>query len=295
MIFKGLYTALITPFNKEGGVDLEVLKTLLNNQIKYGADGVVPLGTTGEAPTLDKEEKINIIKTTVEVIDKKIPVIIGCGSYCTKTAIDNVKMAQDLGADAALIVTPYYNKPTQEGIFKHFEAVDKITNIPLIVYNIAGRSCVNIETSTLKKLAELKNVKGVKEASGNIFQMMDVLDYTMKFKPDFSVLSGDDALTLPLISIGGHGVISVASNIFVTQMRDLVKNALSGNFTVSRKLHFELLPFFKAAFIETNPIPIKEAMDLIGMKAGPTRLPLCEMQSHNKIILKKCLQEMGIV
>lgn len=295
MQFRGLYTALVTPFDKDLNINIPSYKNLLQLQLKAGVAGVVPLGTTGESPTITKKERTLLITTTVEELKGKRSIIVGTGSYSTQDSIENTKQAQDLGADAALIVTPYYNKPTSEGIFRHFEAIAKNTKLPIIVYNIQGRTGRNIDTATLRRLAEIPNIVGVKEASGNIDQMVEVIDTITRDRPDFSILSGDDALTLPLIALGGVGVISVVSNLLPQALRTLVDAALAGNGEVARKAHFELLPIFKGAFIETNPIPIKAAMNLCGFDVGGYRLPLCEMTKENHNKLEKILREMKLL
>lgn len=295
MIFKGLYTAIVTPFDKQNKVDVESFKKLLDFQLEANVSGVVPLGTTGESPTLSENEKDLIIKTSVSCLKGKIPIIVGTGSYSTQQAIENTKQAEDLGADAVLVVTPYYNKPTSEGIYQHFKALSHSTKLPIIVYNIQGRTGKNIDTTTLKKLSELPNIKSVKEASGNIEQMAEVIDTIANKRSDFTVLSGDDALTLPLISLGGHGVISVVSNLIPKQMNSLVLEALKGNFDEARQWHYKLLPLFKGAFIETNPIPIKAAMNLCGINVGGYRMPLCELEAKNLTSLRNILEKMSLL
>jgi 4-hydroxy-tetrahydrodipicolinate synthase len=295
MMFKGLYTALVTPFDDQNRVNLDSYTKLLLNQLEATVSGVVPLGTTGEAPTLSSEEKLTIIRTTVKTVKGKLPIIVGTGSNSTQTTIENTKIAEYEGADAALIVTPYYNKPTSEGLYKHFEAIAKSTNLPIIVYNIPGRTAKNIDTLTLRRIAELPNIKSVKEASGSLEQMSEVIDVIIKDRPDFTVLSGDDALTLPLIALGGHGVVSVVSNIVAKEMQVLVHSALEGNFEQAKKLHYQLLILFKTAFIETNPIVIKTAMNLLGLSVGSLRLPLCSMQESNIDILQKTLKELRLL
>ncbi len=296
-MLKGMYTALITPFKGENAqeVDFEGFKKNIRFQVENKIDGILPLGTTGETPTLLHEEKVKIIETAVREARGKTKVMVGTGSYSTKQTIENTKEAKELGADMALIVTPYYNKPTNEGIYRHFEAVAKEVDIPIVVYNIHGRTGKNIETPTLKKIASLKSVVAVKEASGNINQMMDVLSVVCSERKDFSVMSGDDAITLPLMVLGGSGVISVVSNLVPQKVKAMVDFALARDFENARKLHFELLPLFKDAFIETNPIPIKEAMGMAGMPAGKCRLPLCELLPENREKLRKTLRELKII
>ncbi|MBI1975427.1 MAG: 4-hydroxy-tetrahydrodipicolinate synthase, partial [Candidatus Vogelbacteria bacterium] len=253
--------------------------------------GLVPLGTTGESPTIHDEEREKIIKTAVDAANGRVPVIVGTGTNSTEKTIKYTKQAKQLGADAALIVSPYYNKPTQEGLYQHFTTVANAVDLPIIVYNIQGRTGVNIETATLKRMAEHKNIVAVKEASGNVAQMMEVLDQLPK---DFTVVSGDDNLTLPLMALGGKGVISVISNLLPDKVSRMTGYALEGDFESAKKVHFELLPIFKAAFIETNPIPIKAAMNMAGLPAGPCRLPLCKMMPANEEKLKAVVSKYAV-
>jgi len=292
-MFKGAITAIVTPFKENGDLDLEALKDLVEFQIVNGIDGIVPCGTTGESPSLSEEEHFEVVKTVIDAANGKVPVIAGAGSNSTEHAIRLTKKAAELGADAALHVCPYYNKPTQEGLYRHFSAIAKKVDLPLIVYNIQGRTAVNMETSTLAKLArEYSNIVGVKEASGNVAQMMDVLNELPK---SFTVLSGDDNLTFPLIALGGKGVISVAGNIIPKEMHQLTELALNDDFEGARKMHYQLLPLFKGIFIETNPIPIKAALAIKGFIKETYRLPLCEMKSENKEKLLQILKNLKIV
>ncbi len=284
--FEGCITAIVTPFDSKLRVDYAGLMKNVNFQIANGVSGITPLGTTGEAPTINVEERTKIIKTIIDEVNGKVPVIPGTGSNSTSHTIEMTKEAQDLGADAVLIMTPYYNKPSQEGIFRHFEAISSATDIPIIVYNIAGRTGVNIETTTMLKISGLENVVGVKEASGNVGQMMDVIDQLPK---EFTVLSGDDNLTLPLISLGGRGAISVVSNLLPRRTSQMVSAAMKGNLEEATRLHYELLPLFKGAFIDANPIPIKTAMRLSGMPSGGFRLPLCELSDQKEEKLRAIL------
>ncbi len=294
MEIKGTYTAIITPFRGEE-VDYDGLRQNLRRQIAAGVDGIVALGTTAETPTLSEQEQAKIIVMCREECAGKINLIVGTGSNSTAHTIHNTKIAKELGADAVLIVTPYYNKPTQEGIFRHFKAVCDAVDIPVIVYNIQGRSGVNIETATLQRIAQLENVVAVKEASGNIGQMGDVLEGIARVRPGFCVMSGDDALTMPLMALGGRGVISVVSNLVPERVVEMVNVCLEGDFTRARELHFGLLPIFRGAFIETNPVPIKEAMAMCGMPSGQCRLPLCEMSQEHRQKLQKILAGMSLV
>ncbi len=265
---------------------MEALRENVRFQIENGVHGLVPLGTTGESPTIKEEERKLIIKTVVDEVNGKIPVIVGTGTYSTEEAVRLSKEAQDLGADGLLVVAPYYNKPTQEGLYLHFKAISEAVDIPIIVYNIPGRTGVNVEVQTLVRLSQFNNIVAVKEASGNLAQVMDIIE---ALGDRITVLSGDDNLTLPIMALGGKGVISVISNLLPKPMVEFVESALKGDFKKAKELHYHLLPLFKAAFIETNPIPIKTMMNLVGMKAGPCRLPLCNMQPHNLEKVKKIL------
>ena len=294
MTISGVYTALVTPFTKDD-IDFEGMRKNIRFQIDQGVSGILPLGTTGESPTITHEEKDNIIKLAVEEARGKVQVMVGTGSNATNATIRYTETARELGADIVLIVTPYYNKPTQEGIFQHFKAVNDAVDIPIIVYNIQGRTGINISTETMRRLSELSNVVGVKEASGNIIQIGDVIGTIVNTGTKFSVLSGDDGLTLPLLSLGGHGVISVVSNLLPARVVAMVQAALNNDFKTAAKIHFELLPLFKGAFIETNPIPIKAAMNICGMAAGGCRLPITPISKASEIQLKTILKQMKLI
>jgi 4-hydroxy-tetrahydrodipicolinate synthase len=292
-MFKGVFTAIITPFKEDESIDEEALKKLIDFNIEGGVSGIVPCGTTGESPTLDHEEHGRVIEIVVKHVNKGVPVIAGTGSNSTKEAIEMTKHAEEVGADACLLVNPYYNKPTQEGLYRHFKAIADSVKFPCIVYNIKGRTGINVETSTLMRLIkDCKNIVAVKEASGDINQMKDVIAQ----RPEgFSVLSGDDGITLELIKAGGNGIISVASNLVPDRMVAMVKSALDGNFDEAEKLNSELAPLFDVEFIETNPIPIKAALAMKGMVTEKYRLPMCELMPENREKLKKVISEMGIV
>lgn len=290
-MFSGCGTAIITPFTKEGKIDEKGLRTLVDFQESEGIDAIVPCGTTGESATLTHEEHLKVIEIVVDQVDKAL-VIAGAGSNATHEAIKLSKGAQDLGADGILSISPYYNKPTQRGIFEHYEAIAKTIDIPLIVYNVPGRTSSNIEVQTVLKLAKVPNIAGIKEASGNITQIMNLLAQAPK---DFTILSGDDAFTFPMMAMGAKGVISVASNVAPRMVKDMIDNLLAGNLDEARRLHFRLLPLFKNLFIETNPIPVKTAVRLMGRPAGPFRLPLCDMDSGNLDILKRTLADLGVI
>ncbi len=302
-IFKGAFTALITPMNSDGSVDYEGFRKNVKYQLEQGIDGLVPLGTTAETPTLDErpgQEEDKIIEIVFEEVrafekksGKKIPVILGAGSNNTRDAVMYCERAKKAGADAALVVTPYYNKPSKEGIYQHFAAVSKV-GIPIIVYNIAGRTGLNIPTDLLARIAELPNIAGVKEASGSVAQMMEVIGQVKAKNPDFAVLSGDDGLTLPLIAAGGDGIISVASNMIPALMHDLAAAGLNGDFTKAREIHYRLAPFFKAEFCDGNPSSIKYAMNVKGMAAGTLRLPLVEVNDAAKKQIEAAIKECNL-
>lgn len=291
-MFRGLFTALITPFKEDGTIDEDAIEKIVEFQIKNKINGLVPCGTTGESPTLSHEEHSKVVELVIDFVNGRVPVIAGTGSNSTDEAISLTKHASESGADASLQVAPYYNKPTQEGFYRHFKKIADEIELPMIIYNIPGRTGANIETPTMIRLAQHKNIIGVKEASGSISQMMDVIAQKPK---DFIVLSGDDNLTLPLISVGGGGIISVASNIIPKEMSEFVNSALEGDFEKARKLHYKLLPLFKVLFIETNPIPVKASMAMNGFCKEIYRLPMCEMQAQSREKLKKVLVELGII
>ena len=292
MKLKGVYTALITPFNNDGSYDDGAMKDLVEFQIKEGISGLAPMGTTGESPTLNHEDHIMIIEKVVKHVNGRVPVIAGSGSNCTEEAVRLTKLAKEAGADVTLQVAPYYNKPSQEGFYRHFMTVADSVDMPVLVYNIPGRCGKNIENSTMLKLAQHENIVAVKEASGDINQMMNLI----AAKPDsFEVLSGDDNLGLSLITLGGSGIVSVASNLLPGKMEEMCQAALKGDIEKARKLHYSLLPFFKAEFIDTNPIPIKYMMALKGMTKEIYRLPLVPMSDADKAAVKKVMQDMGLI
>ena len=297
---RGAFTAMITPMKEDGSIDYDGYRKLLRFQMEEGIDGLVPLGTTGETPTLDEDEEQRIIDVVMEEVrafekekSVKVPVVLGAGSNNTRDAVRYTERAKKAGADAALVVTPYYNKPSSEGIFRHFEAVSRI-GIPILVYNIAGRTGKNIDTPTLSRIADLPNIAGVKEASGSISQMTDVIATIKSKHPDFAVLSGDDAMTLPLLASGGDGVVSVVSNAAPALVSEMVKAALSGDYEAARKIHYRLLPFFKAAFVDGNPTSIKYAMRVKGLPSGSVRLPLVDVHDEAKKIIEEALSACGL-
>ena len=277
-MFTGVFTAMITPFTEYNTVDYISLEALVDAQIKAGIDGLVPCGTTGESPTLSHEEHDRVIAQTIKYAKGRVPVIAGTGSNATNEAIRLSQHAQDAGVDAVLLVNPYYNKPTQKGLYLHFKAIADSVSVPCILYNIKGRTGVNLETETLLRLEEdCRNIVAVKEASGSLDQMSSVIKKTGEA---FSVLSGDDNLTLDLIKRGGDGVISVASNLFPEEMAKMTHAALEGNFEEAERLNNWFSEFFKVCFVETNPIPIKTAMARAGYCKEIFRLPLCSLESE---------------
>jgi len=296
--FNGAYTALVTPMKESGEIDYDGFKRLIQFQIAEGIDGIVPLGTTGENPTLDENEEEKLIEIAVKEASGKVKVIVGAGSNDTKHMVKYVERAKRLGADAALVVTPYYNKPNDDGLIRHFEAAAK-PGISIIVYNIASRTGRNIPTPLMKEIAKIPNIAGVKESSGDINQMGDVIrEIAMPRRGSdgkFWVLSGDDPVTLPLISMGGDGVISVVSNLVPAKVKALTQSALNGDYEKARSIHYELIPFIKAAFIETNPVPIKQALNWAGLPAGPARLPLGKLAPASEAALRKAMVDLGII
>lgn len=293
MVLKGAFTAIVTPF-VDDRVDEEGLVHNIERQIEAGVAGIVFLGSTGEEATLSAEEQRRIIAIAVQKMQGRGLVIVGTGSASTRETIEKTKMAKDLGADMALIVTPYYNRPTQEGIYLHFSHIVKEVDMPILAYNNPGRCGVHIETATLMRLAGIPHIVGVKEASGSIMHIADAIHTVCAQYPEFSVLSGDDGMTLPAMALGAHGVISVISNIVPKSMVDLVHAALSGNIDQARSIHEELFALMKMAFIEVNPMPIKAAMQLCGLPSGLCRLPLCSLKPENRDKLAELLLTMGL-
>lgn len=289
MMFTGSMTALVTPF-KNGNVDEDGIRKLIDFQIENGTQALVPCGTTGESATLSYEEHNKVIEITVKHTKGRIPVIAGTGSNSTEETITLTRHAKDVGADACLLIAPYYNRPTQSGLIAHFTKVADSVDIPLVLYNIPTRTGVNIEPETVAKLSEHKNIIAIKEASGNLDQMSRIISLC-----NIVVLSGDDALTLPIMSIGGKGVISVASNIAPKDVSEMVNSFEKGDIIKARRIHYKLLPLIKILFIETNPAPVKSAMAMMGMIDEEIRLPLVPLKEENKTKLKKVLDEYGLL
>jgi 4-hydroxy-tetrahydrodipicolinate synthase len=291
-MFSGSLVALVTPF-KNGRIDEKKLKELIEFHIKNGTSGIVPCGSTGESATLSPAEHERVIEITVKQVNKRVPVMAGTGSNATEEAIELTKHAAAIGADASLQVSPYYNRPTQKGLYLHFKAIADAVDIPIVLYNIAGRTGVNIEPETIARLAkECKNIVGVKEASGSLEQMTRIKALCPE---GFDLISGDDALTLPLLSIGGTGIISVVANIVPRDTANMVKEFEKGNIKKAQALHYKMLPLVKSMFIETNPIPVKTAMGLLGMCEPDLRLPMCEMLPENLEKLRKALKDYGLL
>jgi 4-hydroxy-tetrahydrodipicolinate synthase len=284
-MLKGSFVAIVTPF-KNGEVDYEKLKGLVEYHIENGTDGIVPCGTTGESPTLSHAEHNKVVDTVVETVAGRIKVIAGAGSNSTREALRLTRHAKDAGADAVLSITPYYNKPTPQGLTDHFLYIAGQVDIPMVMYNVPGRTGVKMLPDTIAKLAEHPNIVGIKEACGSVEQVCEILS-----RCDITVLSGDDSLTFPMMAVGGKGVISVAANIIPNAMSEMVNQFLEGNIDETKQIHYKYWKLFKDLFVETNPIPIKTAMDMMGMLDFEMRLPMCRMQKANVEILRQTLKE----
>ena len=291
-MFTGTGTALVTPFRNDGSLDETALRSLVKRQIDAGINFLVPCGTTGESPTLTHAEHLRVVELTLEIAKGKVPVLGGAGGYNTAEVISLAKELQHLGADGILSVTPYYNKPTQEGLFQHFKAIASAVNVPIILYSVQGRTGVNIEPPTVLRLSQIPNIIGIKEASGSITQMGAILNLVPR---DFLVLSGDDSLTLPLISLGGRGLISVASNEIPAEMTRLVQSALSGDFAEARRLHFQYLSLMDINFVESNPIPVKAALAEMGLLQPVWRLPLVAPKPENLARIRAILESLNLL
>ena len=290
--FTGAGTALVTPFTKSGELDEAAVRRLGRRQIDNGIHFLVPVGTTGENPTLELSERLRMVEILVDEAKGQVPVLAGCGGYNTKEIVHLAKDMQRAGANGLLSVTPYYNKPTQEGIVQHFKAIADATPLPIVLYNIAGRTGVNIETATVVRLSQIPNIVGVKEASGSLAQMCDVLHATPK---DFIVLSGDDALTLPLMAVGGRGVISVVSNEIPREMAQMVEAAERNDFASARAIHARILPLMQVNFVESNPGPVKAAMAAMGLVEEIYRLPMVPPKPESKAKIEAVLKELGLL
>jgi len=286
-MFSGAFTALVTPF-RNGEVDVEALEGLVEFQIEQGIHGLVPCGTTGETPSMSEAEDRLVIGTVVRVANGRVPVIAGTGSNSTHMAIKYTRMAEEEGADGSLQVAPYYTKPTQEGLYRHFTAIAESTGLPIVLYNIPGRTSVNISAETTARLAEIPNIVGTKEATHSMDLASDIRRLCGE---EFDILSGDDSLTLPLMSLGGRGVISVAGNVAPAVVSDMVSALLEGNFERGRELHYDLLPLCRALFVETNPIPVKTATSILGLCSDEMRLPMIPLAGENLDHLRRVMEE----
>jgi len=287
-MFRGTFTALVTPF-RDGGIDTSAFEKLIEAQIAAGITGIVAVGTTGESPTLSHEEREQVIRLAVAIANKRGQVLAGTGSNATHHAVVDTKAAEKLGADGALLVAPYYNKPSQEGLFRHFKTIADATSLPIMLYNIPGRCGVDIAPDTVARLAkECRNIVSIKEASGSVERVSEL---RARLPESFTILSGDDSLTLPFMSVGAVGVVSVASNLFPAEICELVRAYQSGDVKSAENLHRKLFPLFKDLFIEPNPVPVKTALGWRGAMSGECRLPLCEMSEANQARLRKSLAE----
>lgn len=280
MNFGNVVTAMVTPFNQDGsGIDFEATRELVNFLIANGSDGLVVAGTTGESPTLSHDEKIKLFQFVVEVVNKRVPVIAGTGSNNTQASIELTKEAEAIGVDAAMLVAPYYNKPSQEGMYQHFRVIAENTALPVMLYNIPGRSVVNIEPETIIRLSEIENIVSVKEASGDLDAAAKIISNTAD---DFSVYTGDDSMTLPMLSIGGTGIVSVAAHVIGSEMQDMVQRFKNGDVAYAGAMHRHLLPMMKAVFSAPSPTPVKEALNHIGVPVGGVRLPLIPLNDTER-------------
>ncbi len=291
-MFTGTGTALVTPFRRDGSLNKATLRALVKRQIDAGVDFLVPCGTTGESPTLTHEEHVRVVEITVELAKGRVPVLAGAGGYNTADVVALARELASLGVDGILSVTPYYNKPTQEGLFQHYRAIAEAVSLPIILYSVQGRTGVNIEPATVKRLVQIENISGIKEASGNVSQMAAILNAVPE---DFIVLSGDDAITLPVIALGGRGVISVVSNEIPAEMAELTRLALQGDFAGARAIHRRYHPLMEINFIESNPIPVKAAMAEMGLLEPVWRLPLVPPKAENQARIRAVLEALELV
>jgi len=288
-MFKGSFVALVTPF-KSGKIDVKKFRELIEFHLKNGTDGIVPCGCTGEAATLSHQEQKDMMDITVEAVNKRVPVVAGAGSNNTEEAANLTRHAKKAGCNGVLSITPYYNKPTPEGQYRHYEKIAKAADIPVMLYNVPSRTGISLKAETVARLSKIDNIVAIKEASGSLNLVSQILALC-----DITVLSGDDSLALPIMGLGGQGVVSVAANIVPKEISNLVRLFLDGKVKESRKIHLKLMPLFKAMFIETNPIPLKAAMGLMGMLDPEWRLPLCRPESGTVEKLKQVLKKQGLL
>ena len=291
MNFTGSIVAIITPF-RNGKVDEQALRDLIDWQIANGTDGIVPCGTTGESATLSYDEHNRVIEMTVEAVKGRVPVIAGTGSNSTEEAIALTRHAKDVGADGALLISPYYNKPTQEGLFLHHRAIAEAVDLPQVLYNIPGRTAVNVTPQTVARLSKIKNIVGIKEGSGSVQQVSDIVHLC---SDRFTVLAGDDALTLPMLAVGAKGVITVTANVAPADMAGMIDAWVAGDSIKARQFHYKLYPLFQALFLETNPIPVKHAIALMGKTTPELRLPLCAMSQENLDKLTQVMKDLRLI
>jgi len=290
-MFTGCGTALVTPFRPDLSLDEETLRRLVRRQIDAGINFLVPCGTTGESPTLTRAEHLRVVEITLEEARGKAPVLAGAGGYNTHEVIELARDLERMGADGILSVTPYYNKPTQEGLYQHYAAIASAIRLPIVVYSVQGRTGVNVEPATLARLAQIENIVGVKEASGNIGQMANVIH---EVPPTFTVLSGDDAITIPLMALGGRGIISVVSNEIPSEMTQLAQACLRGDYDAARAIQRRFLPLMNVNFVESNPIPVKAGMARMGLLEPVWRLPMCPPSAANMARIEKVLESVGL-
>ncbi len=290
-MLKGAITALVTPF-KNGRIDEEAYRALIERQIREGIHGLVPCGTTGESPTLSHDEHKRVVSICIDQVKKRVPVVAGAGSNSTAESLELVKHVQDAGADYALMITPYYNKPTQEGLYQHYKTIVSQTRIPIVVYNVPGRTSINLLPETMARLAELPNIVGLKDATGNLTQGAQTLELC---GDKITVLSGDDFTVLPLLAIGGQGVISVVSNVVPADMAGMCNAFFKGDLAAARKVHYKMWPLMEAMFYETNPVPVKTALKMMGQITGEVRQPLCPLSQANETRLRQVMQAYGLI
>ncbi|WP_397545323.1 4-hydroxy-tetrahydrodipicolinate synthase [Rossellomorea vietnamensis] len=290
MNFGRVSTAMVTPFDRKGNIDFTKTTQLIHYLIENGSDSLVVAGTTGESPTLTKEEKIALFRHVVKVVNGRIPVIAGTGSNNTHASIELTKKAEEAGVDAVMLVAPYYNKPSQEGMYQHFKVIAESTSLPVMLYNIPGRSSVNVSPETIIRLSKIENIVAVKEASGDLDSMTDIISHTTD---DFMLYSGDDGLTLPVLSIGGAGIVSVASHVIGNEMQEMVSSFLGGNITQAAQLHQKLLPIMKGLFTSPNPTPVKTALQMKGLDVGSVRLPLIPLTEVERAKLSHLLEALS--
>ena len=291
-MFTGCGTALVTPFRQDGSLDEPALRALVRRQIQAKIDFLVPCGTTGESPTLTHAEHLRVVEITLEESEDKVPVLAGAGGYNTQKVIDLARELESMGVDGLLSVTPYYNKPTQEGLYQHYKAIASAVQLPIVVYSVQGRTGINVEPATLARLAQVDNIVGVKEASGNIAQMAQVMHQA---PPAFLVLSGDDSVTIPLMALGGKGIISVVANQIPAEMTQLAQACLEGDFAKARQIQRRYLPLMEINFIESNPIPVKAALSMMGLLEPVWRLPLCAPKPESRARIEKVLESVGLL